>query len=142
MRWITHLGGAWVTVGASLLLFVIGETRLGLAVFMATVTSQLVVQVLKRAVARPRPTDAYGRSLALVRLPDPFSFPSGHAATITALTVTICFDRPMLAPILLPMAALVAASRVTLRVHYVGDVLVGATIGVAGAIIAIVLVLS
>jgi undecaprenyl-diphosphatase len=141
MRWITHLGGAWATIGSAVLLVALGEVRLGLAVFVATASSQLVVQILKRAVARPRPTDPEGRPLALVKLPDPFSFPSGHSATITAVTVTICLDRPILAPVLLPIAALVAASRVTLRVHYVGDVLAGASIGLAGAILSAVLIL-
>jgi undecaprenyl-diphosphatase len=91
------------------------------------------VQVLKRTVARARPCDASGRPLALVDLPDPFSFPSGHAAAVSAVTATLCLHQPILAVVLCPLAALVAASRVALRVHHVGDVVAGAVLGIAGA---------
>ena len=136
MRYFTHLGGARATIGTGLGLVAVGETRLGTAVLLALTLSHIVVQVLKRAVARPRPCDAAGRPLALVALPDPFSFPSGHAAAATAVTATVALAHPALAPALLPVATLVAASRVTLRVHHVGDVVAGAALGLAGAIVA------
>src|SRR5882762_11537957 len=85
MRWLTHLGGARVTIGVGLLLIAAGEQLLGLAALFALTTSHLTVQVLKRAVARPRPCDANGRLLALIDLPDPYSFPSGHAAAASAI---------------------------------------------------------
>lgn len=47
---------------------------------------------------------------------------------------TIAIAHPLLAPILLPIAALIAASRVTLRVHHVSDVLAGGLLGFAGAV--------
>ncbi|HEV8303366.1 MAG TPA: phosphatase PAP2 family protein [Gemmatimonadales bacterium] len=133
MRWITHLGGARATIGAALGLVAMGQRQLGLAALVANALSHIAVQVLKRAVARPRPCDANGRPLALVDLPDPFSFPSGHAAAATAVGTAIALAHPLLAPLLLPLAAAVAASRVTLRVHHVGDVVAGAALGVAGA---------
>lgn len=132
MRWITHLGGARVTIGAGLLLLAAGERALGLAVLIALSLSHIAVQVLKRAVARPRPCDANGHPLALVELPDPFSFPSGHAAAATAVAAAITLAHPLAGPVLLPLAALVAYSRVALRVHHVGDVLAGAALGAAG----------
>ncbi|MDP3909891.1 MAG: phosphatase PAP2 family protein [Gemmatimonadales bacterium] len=141
MRWVTHLGGARVTIGLGLVLMAAGAVRLGLAALIANLASHLAVQVLKRTVRRPRPCDANGRALALVDLPDPFSFPSGHAAASTAVLGTICMHEPLLAPVLLPIAAVVGASRVLLRVHYVGDVLAGALLGLAGAISTAVLVL-
>src|SRR5881628_10796 len=76
MRWLTHLGGARATLGAGVLLLTLSDRRLGAAVLVANAVSHLVVQVLKRAFARPRPCDAMGRPLALVDLPDPHSFPS------------------------------------------------------------------
>jgi len=88
MRWLTHLGGARVSIGIGLGLVAIGEQMLGLAALFALTTSHLAVQMLKRAVARPRPCDANGRPLALIDLPDPFSFPSGHAAAATAVSST------------------------------------------------------
>ena len=107
----------------------------------ALTTSHLAVQVLKRAVARPRPCDANGRLLALVDLPDPYSFPSGHAAAASAVGGTIALAHPLLAPILLPLAALIATSRVTLRVHHASDVVAGVLLGLAGAAGAALLIL-
>jgi len=132
---ITHLGGARATVGAGLALLAV-DLRLGLAALLANAISHAAVHVLKRVVARPRPCDAGGRPLALVALPDPFSFPSGHAAASAAVAVTVVLAHGWLAPVLLPLAGLVAVSRVRLRVHHVGDVLVGAALGVAGALVA------
>jgi undecaprenyl-diphosphatase len=134
MRWLTHLGGARVTIGIGLLLVAIGEQLLGLAALFALTTSHLAVQVLKRAVARPRPCDANGRLLALIDLPDPYSFPSGHAAAAHAIGGTIAIAHPLLAPLVLPLAALIAISRVSLRVHHIGDVIGGVILGLAGAI--------
>jgi undecaprenyl-diphosphatase len=139
VRALTHLGGARVSVGAGLALVAAGERRLGLATLVANASSHLAVQVLKRTVARARPCDATGRPLALVDLPDPFSFPSGHAAAAAAVAATISLHVPVLAPALLPLAALVAATRVTLRVHHVSDVVAGAVLGLAGAVLATVL---
>jgi len=134
MRWLTHLGGARVTIGIGLLLVAIGEQLLGFAALFALTTSHLAVQALKRAVARPRPCDANGRLLALIDLPDPYSFPSGHAAAASAVSGTIAIVHPLLAPVLLPLAVLIAASRVTLRVHHTSDVIGGMVLGLAGAI--------
>lgn len=141
MRWLTQLGGARVTIGIGLALVAAGEQVLGLAALFALTTSHLAVQVLKRAVARPRPCDANGRPLALIDLPDPFSFPSGHAAAATAVSGTVAIAHPLLAPVLLPLVALVAASRVTLRVHHASDVVAGALLGLAGAAGAALLIL-
>jgi undecaprenyl-diphosphatase len=47
----------------------------------------------------------------------------------------------LLAPILLPIAALIAISRVSLRVHHVGDVIGGVVLGLASALGAAVLIL-
>jgi undecaprenyl-diphosphatase len=134
MRWVTHLGSARVTIGVGLCLVAVGEQLLGLAALFALTTSHVAVQVLKRAVARPRPCDANGRLLALIDLPDPYSFPSGHAAAACAISGTIALANPLLAPIVLPLAALISVSRVALRVHHPGDVVAGVLLGLAGAV--------
>jgi len=110
------------------------ERHLGLVVLVANAASHLAVQVLKRTVARRRPCDVHGLPLALVDLPDPYSFPSGHAAAVTAVATSISLAHPALSPMLLPLAAIVARSRVALRVHHPGDVVAGAVLGATGAI--------
>lgn len=136
MRRLTHLGDAWITIGVALIVATTGEPALGAAMLVANALSHIPVQMLKRLVARPRPSDAFGRPLALVPLPDPFSFPSGHAAASTAVATTLALAHPMAAPIALPLAALVSYSRVALRVHHATDVLAGAALGLTGALAA------
>ncbi len=64
--------------------------------------------------------------------------PSGHAAGAAALAVSLApwtRDRPLLAVALVAHAAAVSASRLTLRVHYPADVVGGALVGVAAALL-------
>jgi undecaprenyl-diphosphatase len=138
MRWLTHLGGARATLAAGMALLPFGGAtyRLGLTVLLANVLSHAAVQVLKRTVVRARPCDVGGRPLALVDLPDPFSFPSGHTAAATSVAASVALAQPETAPFLLPLAALVGYSRIRLRVHHLSDVLAGAALGLAGAIAA------
>jgi undecaprenyl-diphosphatase len=138
MRWLTHLGGARATLatGMALLPFGGATARLGLTVLLANALSHAAVQVLKRTVVRARPCDGRGRLLALLDLPDPFSFPSGHTAAASAVAASVALAEPALTPLVVPLAGLVGYSRVRLRVHHVSDVLAGAALGLAGAIVA------
>jgi undecaprenyl-diphosphatase len=91
------------------------------------------VQLLKRTVARARPCDADGRPLALIDLPDPFSFPSGHSAAGFAVAAVVAYAHPWTAPAVLSLATLIAVSRVRLRVHRLEDAVVGSLLGLTGA---------
>ena len=79
----------------------------GLRPDAALTLSHVAVQVLKRAVARPRPCDANGHPLALVD-PDPLSFPSGHGAAATAIATTLVLREPIAAVLIVPIAVLVS----------------------------------
>jgi len=136
IRLVTHLGSATTTIGVSIALLLLGEHTLGLATALANALAHVPVHVLKRTLARPRPCDAHGRPLARIALPDPFSFPSGHSAAAAALAGVITLHEPMLGALLLPLAALVAWSRVALRVHHLSDVVAGMALGFAGAVTA------
>ncbi len=138
IRVLTHLGGARATIVTGLVLAVAGgEARqAGLAALIGNALSHLAVQVLKRAVARPRPCDAWGRPLATIDLPDPFSFPSGHAAAAFATALPVAVQWPVAGSVAVGLAAVVAASRVRLRVHYASDVVAGVVLGMAGAVAA------
>jgi undecaprenyl-diphosphatase len=86
---------------------------------------------LKHAVVRERPFITHaGISKGTAPL-DRYSFPSGHtlhAVSFTSLTIA---HFPELAWVLVPLAMLIAASRVVLGLHYPSDVLAGAAIGAA-----------
>lgn len=138
MRAVTHLGGARATILLGMGLVALGgdARRAGLVALLGNALSHLLVQLLKRAVARPRPCDAAGVPLALIELPDPFSFPSGHSAAAFAVALPVALAWPMLAPLVLLLATLIAISRVSLRVHHPGDVVAGVALGLGGAVAA------
>lgn len=58
-----------------------------------------------------------------------YSFPSGHAVASFAVATMQSHYHPKQAPFWYAGAALISASRVTLRRHYVHDVLAGAALG-------------
>ena len=86
-------------------------------------------KLLKRWTRRPRPFAADLRIRAWVAPLDEFSFPSGHTLHAVAFTLVALAHYPGLAPLLIPFAACVAASRVVLGLHYPSDVLAATVSG-------------
>ena len=86
-------------------------------------------KLLKHWTKRPRPYASDVRIRAWVAPLDEFSFPSGHTLHAVAFTWQAVAQFPALAWVLVPLAALIAASRVVLGLHYPTDVLAGAAIG-------------
>ena len=85
---------------------------------------------LKNLIARPRPCWLDSSVRLLIADPTDYSFPSGHTLSsvigATILTKTDrCFDYAAI-----PLAALIAFSRLYLYVHFPSDVLAAAVLGV------------
>jgi len=93
--------------------------------------------VVKMAFRRIRPQDHFTHDEELpygMRRPITSSFPSGHAAT-AFMAAMLLSKGTRLAPAYFTLAALVAYSRVHVRMHHPADVIGGATLGLAlGAI--------
>jgi YegS/Rv2252/BmrU family lipid kinase len=101
------------------------------------VAATLVNGPLKLLWRRDRPPiDIVRGSAPLLPLPRTFSFPSGHSASALAFATGVTAALPAAGPVVLPMAAAVAYSRVHTGVHYPSDVLVGAAVGVGSGIAA------
>jgi len=88
----------------------------------------------KLLTRRRRP--AAGAQLTLIRMPRSTSFPSGHSASAFAFATGASAEAPALTPVLLPLAAAVAYSRVHAGVHYPSDVAAGILIGVGSGLLA------
>jgi membrane-associated phospholipid phosphatase len=134
---ITTLGGTSfafpVTVMAAVALWLRRE-RLGPPLFLITVVlgQSLLHNGVKLLVRRGRPPVPPLTGF------DGFSFPSGHAATATALLAALALllgrgrSRPVaiaLGAVAAGLAAMVASSRVLLGVHWVTDAVAGVALG-------------
>ncbi|HEX4822257.1 MAG TPA: phosphatase PAP2 family protein, partial [Acidimicrobiales bacterium] len=63
-----------------------------------------------------------------LRTPRSSSFPSGHASAAFTAATLLAEDNPM-APVYYAAAAVVASSRVYVKIHHASDVLAGAATG-------------
>ncbi|MFC7178234.1 phosphatase PAP2 family protein [Kitasatospora paranensis] len=102
------------------------------AVAVASAGANLVGKALAR---RPRP-DREGLGVPTarhVRMPASASFPSGHTASAFAFATAVGSRLPWTAAPLGLLAAGVGYSRVHTGVHYPGDVVAGALLGMAAA---------
>jgi undecaprenyl-diphosphatase len=128
-------GHGWVVL-AVLVALVRRDASIAL-VGAATVWGTLGVNsAVKHVVRRPRPTGE-GIAATLVRAPTSHSFPSAHAAMSAAAAVVLVGRVPELAAGVVPLAALMAGSRVYLAVHYPSDVLVGVLLGLGVGMLAL-----
>lgn len=124
-----------ICLGLFLLIF--KKTRkTGIKVLIAMLLAYIVANlIIKNAVGRVRPYDAYPYLEALVTKPHDASFPSGHAVNVFAAATAIFLCHKKTGAIALLIAALVAFSRLYNCVHYPTDVLVGIAIGVIFALL-------
>ena len=130
---ITALGNSgvvWV-VAAIVLLCTKKYRRYGVMLLVGLAAALLLGNLaLKNLFARPRPCWLDSSVQVLIANPTDYSFPSGHALSsvigATVLTKTNrCFGYAAI-----PLAALIAFSRLYLYVHFPSDVLAAAVLGV------------
>lgn len=112
--------------------------RAGFVVSAALCLDLLFCNVLlKPLVARTRPCDVNTAVQLLISRPADFSFPSGHtAASFAAVSAFWAAGKKKFSLVLLPLALLIAFSRLYLYVHYPTDVLGGAVVGIVCGVLA------
>ncbi len=102
-------------------------TSLRMAV--AGLTGLLLYRVLKHRLVRERPFITHHAIVRGTAPLDRFSFPSGHTLHAVCFAVVAIQAFPVLAWVLVPLAVLIALSRVVLGLHYPSDVIAGALLG-------------
>ena len=125
-------GGAIWLLAAGGMLCTKKYRRQGVILLAGLAVGVLVGNVcLKNLIARPRPCWLDNSVKLLVSSPTDYSFPSGHtlASAIGATVLTKTDHRFGWAAI--PIAAIIAFSRLYLFVHFPSDILASAVLGVA-----------
>lgn len=132
---VTELGGTTALMVLLAVLFWCVDRRRSALVISYAVAGLALLLSLKALFALPRPP-ADVMPIPLESEREGYGFPSGHAfaAAVVYGGLVSAYDRagdPRALAVAAALVALVSLSRVVLGVHYLGDVIVGAALGVA-----------
>ncbi len=142
MKRMTHLGGASFTISSTLVVALLthGIWRLlAIQAIISLTLSHLPVALFKKKYPRLRPYLVLPQTKIGKNPLADHSFPSGHTTAIFAIIVPFSISMPHLAAILIPIAFIVAYSRVYLGLHYPSDCIVGVLLGSMSALLASVI---
>lgn len=136
---ITHLGSAgivWI-ITALAMMFTKKYRRTGVIMAIGLVLGVIIGNLMiKNLVARERPCWLDETVLMLVNVPKDFSFPSGHTLASVISAAVLMFSDRRFGFAALPIAVLIAFSRLYLFVHFPSDVFCGALLGIAIGLLA------
>lgn len=149
MPFITDLNQKWYGIVPFALLWLLlfwkggkkGRTVALLLIPLITMTDQLSSTVIKNIVARPRPCHTVNGVTVLQNIRElvpcgsGFSFPSSHAVNSFAAATLLSHFYRRWSRAFYSYAGLMAFSRISVGVHYPSDVVGGAVIGAACALL-------
>jgi undecaprenyl-diphosphatase len=137
MRLASRLGDGplWV-LHAALLAAWVGPLA-GARLLVALLAATALYQLTKRGTRRLRPGEACPSLRPLAAPLDRYSFPSGHTLHAAVTAGVAGSEAPASLLWLGPLVAAIAASRVTLGLHYPSDVAAGAALGCGIAALAL-----
>lgn len=124
-------GGAIWIIAAVVLMCTKKYRKQGMVLLAGLALGALIGNVcLKLTFARPRPCWLDDSVQLLIASPKDYSFPSGHTlASVIAATILTKIDRRF-GYVAIPLAALIAFSRMYLFVHFPSDVLAAVVFGI------------
>ena len=131
--WLSRIGShglVWLGLGLALALLWRRATPFVLVLLVDAAADGLAT-LLKVAVGSHRPSDG----TPLIAIPHSDSFPSGHTATSFACATVLAVLVPRAAPAFYVLALAIGYSRIYVGVHWPLDVVGGAVVGVATALL-------
>ena len=124
-------GGAIWLLAAAIMLCTKEYRRQGVILLAGLAVGVLVGNVcLKNLIARPRPCWLDDSVNLLISVPMDYSFPSGHTLSSVIGATVLTKTNRRFGWVAIPLAAVIAFSRLYLFVHYPSDILAGAVLGV------------
>jgi undecaprenyl-diphosphatase len=131
--WLSKIGTygiVWLVIGLVLAAFWRRALPFALVV-LAVAAADGIASLIKAAVGQNRPTDAG----SLLTIPHSHSFPSGHTAVAFAAATVLTWLAPRAAPAFFALALAIGYSRIYVGVHWPLDVVGGAVVGTATALL-------
>lgn len=130
---ITFLGSGgfiWILIGV-IMLFIKKYRKGGIVLLISLAAGAILGNlILKPIISRPRPCHINEMFPLLIDTPRDFSFPSGHTLASATAAYIITYFNKRVGYIVIPIAVLIAFSRLYLYVHFPSDVICGAAIGI------------
>jgi undecaprenyl-diphosphatase len=108
-----------------------GAVAAGFSALLALGVAQLIADLW----ARPRPYLAHPDAHLFIAASPDTSFPSDHATAAFAIAVAILLRHRKAGWLALGLALVLSIARVAVGTHYPGDVLAGAALGTAAALV-------
>ena len=129
--------GGILPIGLTILLLIFVKTRkIGVEALISLLLTFIIANlIIKHAVDRVRPYEAYTYLESLIGKMVDSSFPSGHAANTFAVAIAILINNRKIGIPVTIVAVIMAFSRLYNVVHYPTDVLAGIFIGTTVAIV-------
>jgi undecaprenyl-diphosphatase len=126
-------GARWL-VFVLLVLAVVIEPAMYFFVLMSALAAWALAAILQKLFHRQRPYLTRHEKPLIKLWIQSSSFPSAHSAISFAMATMIATENLLWGSLLLVLAALVALSRVAVRVHYLSDIFAGAVLGILTAL--------
>jgi len=135
--WLSRIGSwgvVWIVL-ALVVAIVLRRPRVFVLVALATAAADLSAAAIKAVTGVERPAFRDALPRPLMHIPHDGSFPSGHAATSFACATVLASFVPRAAPLFYLLAVAIAFSRIYVGAHWVLDVVAGAALGAAIALL-------
>ncbi len=117
-----------------------GEYLTAVGVALSAATGLFAVTLMRKIINAPRPYEIYDFYEQLPREKSGQSFPSRHAYSAFVIAALAWHLHPAVSISLFVVGICLSVARVLLGIHFVRDVLVGATVGIISGVLGILII--